>query len=162
MTNDGIFEARELLGWFLPFKMWSRDRDQFEEWCLAESKRIWEFISTKWPLEKPHLRFDIAVGKIRKQSKTRREHQDGEKAVGTWRKGQSVLSAERVDRRISRLLTNFCIRIVSQEHHMPHNIPKRVRELDPDAYTAMRLETASTHQGRHSEGLWTNSQTLWN
>lgn len=96
-------------------------------------------ISTKWPLEKSHLRFDIAVGKERKSSKARKEHQGYEEAVGTSKKGQDVLSAERLDKKISRLLTNFCMSTVSQERHTPHTIPRQVRKLDPDAYTAIEF-----------------------
>lgn len=99
-------------------------------------------IPTKWPLEKSHLRIDIAVGKERKSSKARKEQQGYEEAVGTWKKGQGVLSAETLDKNITRLLTNFCMRTISQERHMPHNIPRRVRKLDPDAYTATEFRNS--------------------
>lgn len=83
----------------------------------------------------------MAIGKERKSSKAQKEHQGYEEAVGTWKKGQGVLSAETLDKNISRLLTNFCMRTVSQERHTPHNIP-RSRKLDPDAYTAIEFRNS--------------------
>lgn len=81
----------------------------------------------------------LQQGRKRSHVKEKKSISEGEEAVNTWWKDQSVMSAERLDNRISSFLTNFCIRTVSHELHMPHSIPRRVRKLDLDALTTTEL-----------------------